>query len=184
MSSLDIGGRYDALIQQVYYPRRETDRVLSNGRIPGLLNRALQAGAAYHLFDAVQRGLTATAQSLFKTAMAARTPQDLSSSQPALQLYVVHLVGHTLQHDRYVAGIVAVHDPRTDLCVVYWPDAPPALVLTEYGSLQQAHAALNRIGALADNVKTLARQVAPGWAFRRSPSRRRVSIRAPRPPAR
>ncbi len=169
VSSLDIGGRYDALIHQVYYPRRETDRVLSNGRIPGLLNRALQAGAAYHLFDAVQRGLTATAQSLFKTAMAARTPQDLSSSQPALQLYVVHLVGHTLQHDRYVAGIVAVHDPRTDLCVVYWPDAPPALVLTEYGSLQQAHAALNRIGALADNVKTLARQVAPGWAFEALP---------------
>ena len=62
------------------------------------------------------------------------------------------------------------------------PDAPPALVLTEYGSLQQAHAALNRIGALADNVKTLARQVAPGWAFEALlPSHRRVSIRAPRP---
>ncbi|MCT6985860.1 hypothetical protein, partial [Salmonella enterica] len=42
-------------------------------------------------------------------------------------------------------------------------------VLTEYGSLQQAHAALNRIGALADNVKTLARQVAPGWAFEALP---------------
>ncbi len=169
VSSLDIGGQYDTAINRVFYPRIEADRALSNGRIRELLNRALRAGVEYHLFCATQQGLTATAQSVFKTAMAARTRQDLSNNQHQLQLYVVHLVGHTMQHDRYVAGIVVVHDRRSELCLVYWPDAPSSLVLTEYGSLQRAHAELNRIGALPDNVKALARQVAPGWAFEAIP---------------
>src|SRR5450830_609993 len=163
VSALDIGGQYDTAINRVFYPRIEADRELSKGRIPELLNRALRAGAEYHLFCATLRGLTATAQSVFKTAMAARTPHDLLNNQHQLQLYVVHLVGHTMQHDRYIAGIVVVHDRRSELCLVYWPDAPSSLVLTEYGSLQRAHAELNRIGALPDNVKALARQVAPGW---------------------
>ncbi|ANF87397.1 hypothetical protein A7J50_4035 [Pseudomonas antarctica] len=165
VSSLDIGGQYDALINQAFYPRIGANYTLSEGRIPELLNRALQAGVAHHLFSAIQRGLTAAAQSVFSTAMAARTPQDLLKNQHELQLYVVHLVGHTMQHDRYIAGIVLMHDKRSGLCLVYWPQATHALILTEYISLQQAHAELNRIGALPDNARALARQVAPGWAF-------------------
>ncbi len=165
VSSLDIGGQYDALITQTFYPPVGADDTLSEGRICALLNRSLHAGVAYHLFSATQGGLTATAQSVVKTALAARTPQDLLKNQHELQLYVIHLVGHTMQHDRYIAGIVLVHDKRSGLCVVYWPQATQALILTEYSSLQQAHDELNRIGALPDNAKALARQVAPGWAF-------------------
>lgn len=165
ISSLDIGGQYDALINKVFYPPVNPNRPLSEGRIPELLNRVLRAGGKHHLFSAVQQGLSATAQSVFSTAMAARIPQDLMKNQHELQLHVVHLVGHTMQHDRYVAGIVVVQDKRSELCVVYWPQAPLALVLTEYGNLEKAKAELNRLGALPDNVKTLARQVAPGWAF-------------------
>ncbi|WP_395611275.1 dermonecrotic toxin domain-containing protein [Pseudomonas sp. B22129] len=165
MSSLDIGGRYDALIKSTFYPPANPDHSLSEGRIPELLNRVLHTGAEYHLFCAVQRGLSANAQSVFSTAMAARTPQDLFKHKHELQLHVVHLVGHTMQHDRYVTGIVVVQDKRSQLCVVYWPQAPHALVLTEYAGLESARVALNRLGALPGNAKTLARQIAPGWAF-------------------
>ncbi|AZF06505.1 dermonecrotic toxin domain-containing protein [Pseudomonas sp. R5-89-07] len=165
VSSLDIGGQYDALINKVFYPPVTPERRLSEGRIPELLKRALRAGVQHHLSLAIQRGLTADAQSLFSTAMAARTPQDLLKNQHALRLHVVHLVGHTMQHDRYIAGIVVVQDIRSGLCVVYWPQAAPASVLTEYSSVQQAQEALNRIGAEAGNTRILAGQVAPGWAF-------------------
>ncbi|MDQ0741477.1 dermonecrotic toxin domain-containing protein [Pseudomonas sp. W4I3] len=165
VSSLDIGGHYDALINKVFYPPMTPDRRLSEGRIPALLKRALSAGVNHHLFLAIQRGLTANAQSIFSTAMAARTPQDLLKNHHDLQLHVVHLVGHTMQHDRYIAGIVVVQDKPSGLCVVYWPQAAPALVLTAYSSLPEAQDALNRIGALPGNVKVLASQVAPGWAF-------------------
>ncbi|WP_460138429.1 hypothetical protein [Pseudomonas sp. H2_D07] len=60
-----------------------------------------------------------TAQSLFTLAMAARTPQDLRKNQHVLQLCVVHLVGHTMQHDRYIAGIVVIHGQSSGHCVVY-----------------------------------------------------------------
>ncbi|MEG8235550.1 dermonecrotic toxin domain-containing protein [Pseudomonas orientalis] len=165
MASLDIGGQYDSLINQVFYPPGDKRHTLSVGRIPELLNRTLHAGSEHHLLLAKQQGLTETAQSIFNTAMAARTPPDLLKNQYELQLHVLHLVGHTMQHDRYIAGIVVVRDQRSGHCVVYWPDAPPALVLTEYSSLKQAHAELNRIGAQPENTKVLASQVAPGWAF-------------------
>ncbi|UII69936.1 hypothetical protein LVW35_20030 [Pseudomonas sp. HN11] len=165
IGSLDIGGRYDALISKAFYPPVSPNHPLSEGRIPELLNRTLRAGTEFHLFCAVQQGLSANAQSVFSTAMAARTPQDLLKNQHELQLYKVHLVGHTMQHDRYVAGIVVVQDKRSALCVIYWPQAPHASVLTEYSSLDKARTELNRLGALPDNAKTLARQVAPGWAF-------------------
>lgn len=168
ISSLNIGGRYDALIGEVFYPPVHPEHLLSEGRIPELLNRALSSGAEYHLFLAVQQGLSVKAQSVFSTAMAARTPQDLLRNQHELQLHVVFWVGHTMLHDRYVAGIVIVQDKRSALCVVYWPQAPQALVLTEYSSLEKASAELNRFAALPDNAKTLARQVTPGWAFRAS----------------
>ncbi len=165
ISSLDVGGQYDALINQVFYPPGDTLHTLSKGRIPELLNRTLLAGTEQHLLLATQQGLTATAQSIFTTAMAARTPQDLLKNQHELQLHVLHLVGHTMQHDRYIAGLVIVRDLRSGHCVIYWPNASPALVLTEYCSLQQAQNALNRLGALPENTQVLARQIAPGWAF-------------------
>ncbi|WP_237151316.1 DUF6543 domain-containing protein [Pseudomonas sp. ADAK18] len=165
VSSLDIGGQYEALINKVFYPHVATAHTLSEGRIPALLNRTLQAGVSGHLFSAVQQGLTANAQSVFTTAMTARTPEDLLRNGHQLQLCVVHLVGHTMRNDRYIAGIVVIHDKHSERCVVYWPSAPGTFVLCEYSSLQQAHAELNRIGALPDNFKALVQQIAPGWAF-------------------
>ncbi|RFD27063.1 hypothetical protein CER19_18950 [Pseudomonas sp. GL93] len=165
MSALDIGGQYDALINQVFYPPGDALHTFSTGRIPELLNRTLLAGAQHHLLLAGRQGLTVAAQSIFNTAMAARTSQDLLKNQHELQLHVLHLVGHTMEHDRYIAGIVVVRDQRSGLCVVYWPHAWPAMVLTEYSSLQHAQDELNRIGAQPENAKVLASQVAPGWAF-------------------
>ncbi|KWU48911.1 dermonecrotic toxin domain-containing protein [Pseudomonas palleroniana] len=159
VASLDIGGAYDSLINSVFYPPAGTASTATQRRIPALFKRTLQAAAEQHLYCAAQQGLTAAAQSLFRIAMAART------RLPSLQLHRVLLVGHTMQHDRYVAGLVVMQDPSTDLCVVYWPEAPPGWVLTEYASLEQARAQLNRVGALPGSVSQLARQVAPGWAF-------------------
>lgn len=176
ISSLDIGGHYDALINNTFYPPASPEYSPSEARIPELLNRVLHTGAEYHLFCAVQQGLSTTAQGVFSTAMAARAPQDLLKNQHELQLHGVHVVGHTMQHDRYVAGIVVVEDKRSGLCVVYWPQAPHALVLTEYSGLEKARAELNRLGALPDNAKALARQVAPGWAFQATLDPKAISI--------
>ncbi|OPB00203.1 hypothetical protein BFW87_01990 [Pseudomonas fluorescens] len=165
VSSLDIGGRYDTLINTFFYPPASSKHLPGDVRIPELLNRTLKEGFKHHLFCAIREGLTAQAQSIFSTAMAARTAQDLLKNQHHLQLHVVHLVGHTMQHDRYIAGLVVVQDKRSERCVVYWPKAPDVRVLKEYGSLEQAHKALNQIGALTQNAKALARQIAPGWAF-------------------
>lgn len=164
VSSLDVGGQYEGLIDKVFYPPVSIQNRLSDGRIPELLNRALQADFKRHLFSAILQGLSANAQSIINTAMAARTPQDLLKNQHKLQLHLVYLMGHTLPHNRYIAGIVVVQDQRSGLCVVYWPQAPQSLVLTEYRSLRLVQDELNRLGALPDNVKVLAGQVAPGWA--------------------
>lgn len=165
IASLDIGGTYEALIKRVFYPAVTDPVGVGEGRIPALLNRSLQAQAQMQLFSAVQQGLSVQAQSLFSTAMAAGTPEGLLKNGHQLKLFVLHLVGHTMQHDRYIAGVVIIHDERSERCVVYWPDAPYGLVITEYASKQIAQQALNRLGASPDSVKILARQVAPGWAF-------------------
>lgn len=165
LSTLDIGGHYDRLIMKAFYPPVTGQVDFGEGRTPALLNRALQEGAQMQLFSAARQGLTVQAQNIFSTAMAARTAGDLQIDGYSLKLSVVHLVGHTMEHDRYIAAIVVMHDQGSGQCVVYWPAAPPALVITEYASVQAAQAALNRLGALPGNVKTLARQVAPGWAF-------------------
>lgn len=165
VSALDIGGRYEALISSVFYPPDVGKRRLSDARVPELLKRVLLAGTDANRYSAVQQGLTENAQSLFNTAMAARTSQDLNKQGHKVQLYVVHLVGHTLQHDRYIAGILVFHDLLSQQCVVYWPAAPDAGSISEHVSLQHAREHLNRIGALPGNVTALARHVAPGWAF-------------------
>ena len=165
VSSLDIGGQYDALINRVFYPRTVMQNRLSSERVPELLVRLLSAGCELDLDSAVHQGLSVNAQSAFTTAMAARTAEGLNKNGHQLQFHVVHLVGHTLQHDRYIAGILVLHDRLSPCCVVYWPTAPDAATITEHASLQDAHAHLNRRGALPDNVTALSRHVAPGWAF-------------------
>lgn len=157
--SLDIGGRYAALIDRVFYsPGTDT-------RVPQLLRRVLLAGADADLYSAVRRGFTLDAQRFFNTAMKARVPQDLLAHGDQLQLCIVHLVGHTLQHDRYFAGILVIHDRLSQRCVVYWPAAPDAMSLSEHANLQAAQEYLNRHWASPDNVTALARHIAPGWAF-------------------
>ncbi|WP_348750944.1 dermonecrotic toxin domain-containing protein [Pseudomonas rhodesiae] len=168
VSSLDIGGQYEALINGVFYPRDEAPRRLTEGRVPTLLRRALVTGADAHLYSAIQQGLTPSGQRLFSLAMAARTPSDLRKQGYHLQLYVVHLVGHTLLHDRYIAGIVVIHDLLSQGCVVYWPAAPDGNAISEHHSLQLAREYLNRIGAVPANTNALARHIAPGWAFEAS----------------
>ncbi|MCS4313403.1 hypothetical protein M2397_003711 [Pseudomonas sp. BIGb0381] len=165
VSSLDVGGRYEALINKVFYPPPAGESSDGDARVPQLLQRALLTGTDVHLYSAIQQGLTASAQSLFNTAMAAETPEHLRKNGHQLQLYVVHLVGHTLQHDRYIGGILVIHDLSSLLCVVYWPTAPDTVNLTEHVSLQHAREYLNSMGARPDNVAALARHVAPGWAF-------------------
>ncbi|AUG09106.1 dermonecrotic toxin domain-containing protein [Pseudomonas sp. S09G 359] len=156
VSSLDIGGRYEALIDGVFYPPASAD----DARVPHLLRRAVQAGAEADLYSAVQQGLSAEGQRLFSQAMA-----GLHGLAQHVQLLVVHLVGHTLQHDRYIAGVLVIHDQRSEHCVVYWPTASGAANLSEYASLQLAREHVNRSWAVPGTVKALARHVAPGWAF-------------------
>ena len=160
VSSLDIGGQYEALIRREFYPPERPERGL-----PQLLRRAVQAGIDANLYSAIRQGLTANAQSIFKTAMAAHSPEGLHENGHQLQLHVVHLVGHTLQHDRYIAGVLVIQDRVSQGCVVYWPAAPDARSISEHTSLQQAREHLNQIGARPDHVTALARHVAPGWAF-------------------
>lgn len=162
ISALDIGGQYAAKIERTFKPAAQG---VSEGRIPELMQRLLRDCAKVRLYSATRQGLSAPAKSLFNTAMAARTPQDLLKNGHRLSLSVVHLVGHTLQHDRYIAGIVVMQDQASGRCVVYWPNADHALAVTEYANVQEAHVALNRIAAQAEPAKQLSRQVAPGWAF-------------------
>lgn len=156
VSSLDIGAGYEALIDGVFYPPARAD----DARVPQLLRRALQAGAEADLYSAVQQGLSADGQRLFSKAMA-----GLHEQTHQVQLLVVHLVGHTLQHDRYIAGVLVFHDLLSQRCVVYWPTASGTANLSEHASLQLAREHVNRNWALPGTVKALARHVAPGWAF-------------------
>lgn len=156
VSSLDIGAGYEALIDGVFYPPARAD----DARVPQLLRRALQAGAEADLYSAVQQGLSADGQRLFSKAMA-----GLHGRTHQVQLLVVHLVGHTLQHDRYIAGVLVFHDLLSQRCVVYWPTASGTANLSEHASLQLAREHVNRNWALPGTVRALARHVAPGWAF-------------------
>lgn len=161
VSSLDIGGQYEALIQRTFHspdPREQ-------GRVPPLLRRALGAGIDADRYSALRQGVSEQGLSLFNTAIGARAPEDLRRNGHHVQLYVVHLAGHTLLHDRYIAGIVVIHDQISQACVVYWPTAPQAGSLSEYASLQLAREHLNGMSSLPANVTALARHVAPGWAF-------------------
>ncbi|NWA86642.1 dermonecrotic toxin domain-containing protein [Pseudomonas sp. D2002] len=162
IASLDVGGEYDKHIQRAFYPPVSTSGA-STGLSQALVYRALQQRAEMQLYSAVQEGLSDAAQRLFTFAMAARSAGDLQADGFDVQLAVLRLVGVTLEQDRHIAGVLLIHDKLSGLCVVYWPTALASRVIVGYASLVEAERALNRLGALPDNLKVLARQVAPGW---------------------
>lgn len=154
LSALNVGGQYEGLIQQAFYP------VAPQTGLPrGLGERVIRQQAGLHLYSAAQQGLSASGQGLFNRAMAASTAGTL---QP-LQLCVLRLVGHTLAHPRHIAGVLVLHDVASGHCVVYWPSASGYPALTEHTSWSAMLAELNREWALPARVKALAEQVAPGW---------------------
>ncbi|OAE13801.1 hypothetical protein AZH11_04510 [Pseudomonas simiae] len=162
ISSLNVGGEYDKQIQRAFYPPALAQDA-SPGLSPALLYRALQQRTEMQLYSAVQQGLSDKGQRLFAFAMAARAKGDLKADGFDVQLAVLRLVGVTLKHDRHIAGLLLMHDKLSGLCVVYWPTAVASRVMVGYASLAESEKALNLVGALPENLKVLARQVAPGW---------------------
>lgn len=162
LSSLDLGGEYDKLILNAFYPPAST-LATSTGLSQALVYRALQERAQMQLYSAVRQGLGDKGQRLFTLAMAARSASDLKKDGFDVQLAVLRLMDVTPEHDRHIAGLLFIHDRLSKLCVVYWPMAAASRVIVAYASLDEAQKALNLIGALPENQKALARQVAPGW---------------------
>jgi hypothetical protein len=158
LSRLDIGGRYDTLIQQVFYPS-----AIQQGVSRALTHRTVRQRARMQLFSAVQQGFGATAQSMFTTAMAAVLPADLAKNGHRLRLYFMRLLGHTLEHPRHIAGMLLIHDELSERCVLYWPAALDYPSLSEFAGLEQARAEVNRVWASQAQVKALAQHIAPGW---------------------
>ena len=156
LSALDIGGQYNALIARAFHP---ASRELSRR----LIDRATQQLARVQVYSAARQGLSTHGQSLFDTAMAARSQADLSNNGHPLSLGFVRLCGHTMAHDRHLAGLLVIIDQRSSRCLVYWPAALSHPVLAEYASVALAKIALNRAGASADTIRALAQRVAPGW---------------------
>ena len=162
ISALDVGGEYDKQILRAFYPPASTQDS-SPGLPQVLVYRALKQRAEMQLYSAVQQGLSDKGQRLFTFAMAARSAGDLKADGLDVQLAVLRLVGITLEHDRHIAGVLLIHDKPSGLCVVYWPAAVASRVIVAYASLADAEKALNLEGALPENLKVLASQVAPGW---------------------
>lgn len=156
LSTLDIGGQYDTLIKGAFHP---ASTVLPRR----LIERATRQLAQQHLYGAVRQGLSAPAQSLFNTAMAARCAADLHKNGHQISLGLVRLRGYSLKHDRHMAGVLVIIDHLSSRCLVYWPDALGYAPLAEHASLALASAALNRASASPMAIKALAQKVAPGW---------------------
>ena len=162
LSSLDLGGEYDKLILNAFYPPASTPGMSADLK-QALIYRALQDHAKMQLYAAVQQGLGDKAQRLFTLAMAARSASALKTDGFDVQLAVLRLVDATPEHDRHIAGLLFIHDKASKLCVVYWPMAAASRVIVAYASLAEAQKAVNLVGALPENQAALARQVAPGW---------------------
>lgn len=156
LSLLDIGGQYNALIARTFHPA-------SSELSRPLIDRATLQLAQAQVYSAARQGLSALGQSLFNTAMAARSQADLSKHGHQLVLGFVRLRGYTMLHDRHIAGVLVVSDRVSRRCLVYWPDALGHPVLAEHASLELAKVALNQAAASAGNIKALAQRVAPGW---------------------
>lgn len=155
IAALDLGGRYEQMLQQVFYG--------PEGLSPRLLQRPYEQRAQWALMDAQERGLSDFAQRLLTTALSARQPEDLQKNGYRLRLCAVRLVGHTLERNRHVAGILVIVDQVTQRCVVYWPGAPAGAAVSEYADLAMARLALMTLGSAPAGLADLARRVAPGW---------------------
>ncbi|TFY87440.1 hypothetical protein DYL61_26200 [Pseudomonas nabeulensis] len=154
LSELDIGGRYDGLIKKAFYPTL-TDS--------GLTRRAVRQRARLQLFSAVQAGLSAVAQSIFSTAIAATRASELAMNGHRLQLCMLRLRGHTLEHDRHITGVLLIYDEVSQRCVWYWPGALGYPPISEYVSWAEAKTEVNRAWAQSQPLRVLAQHVAPGW---------------------
>ena len=156
LSSLDIGGQYNALIVRAFHPA-------SSELSRSLIDRATLHLAQMQAYSAARQGLCALGQSRFSTAMAARSQADLNKHGHQLSLGFVRLRGYTMAHDRHLAGVLVISDQASRRCLVYWPAARDYPVLAEHASLALAKASLNQAGDSAENIKALAQRVAPGW---------------------
>ncbi|MDY7532017.1 hypothetical protein RGV33_10015 [Pseudomonas sp. Bout1] len=159
ISSLDVAGQYEQLVNRAFYPLKDQTPALP----PALVERPFYQQARLALFSATQQGLSAAAQSLFATALAARAPQDLHRDGHALQLCCVHLAALTLKQPRHVTGMLLLHDPFSSMTLLYWPRIEGHAPLTEHASLAAAMQVLMERAALAQNRAQLALQIAPGW---------------------
>lgn len=158
ISSLDLGGQYERLVNQAFYGDGEG----STGLQAALL-RAFRLGAHWALCGAVNAGMSGRAQSLFKVALNARSASDLERNGHRVRLCCIRLEALTLPQPRHVAGIVVILDQVDGRCLLYWPEAPEHPVLTEYLNLERAHQALIDLTAVPDAALDIARTIAPGW---------------------
>lgn len=156
LSVLDIGGQYDVLIQRAFSPA-------PTGLSRPLIDRATQHLAYMQVYSAVRRGLSSAGQSLFNTALSARSPADLDKNGHQISLSFVRLRGYTMEHDRHIAGVLVIIDQRSRQCLVYWPSATVFPVLSEFNTWERARMALHQLSAMPGGIKDLARRVAPGW---------------------
>ncbi|NVZ53027.1 hypothetical protein HX792_21980 [Pseudomonas sp. B6002] len=149
LSALDLGGQYHRLIQRTFAP--------GSSALPRrLIDRATLQLAQMQAYSALRQGLSVPGKNLFDLAMTASAADHIS-------LGFLRLCGHTLEHDRHIAGVLVITDTLSQRCLVYWPGATEYPVLAEYSSQAEAQAHLNRAGATADSIKALAQRVAPGW---------------------
>ncbi|MHA6574275.1 dermonecrotic toxin domain-containing protein [Pseudomonas yamanorum] len=159
ISSLDVAGQYEQLVTRAFYPAKDETPALP----PALVERPLNQQARTALFSATQQGLSTAGQSLFATALAARTLQDLQKNGHALQLCFVHLAALTLKLPRHVAGMLLIHDQVSAVTLLYWPQVKGHAPLTEHASLAAAMQVLMGLAARPENRAQLALQIASGW---------------------
>lgn len=157
IASLDLAGAYEQMIDQVFYA--SSSPVL----FQALVQRPLAQLARLELFSARQQGLSDAAQSIFSTALAAKTPQDLQKNGHQLQLFCPHLAAFTLQQPRHIAGVLVIHDRLSAKTLLYWPHIAGHPPLSEHASLEAAQQALMNMAGTPQNRQYLARHIAPGW---------------------
>lgn len=161
IASLDLAGEYAQLIDQLFYaPASSTP---GTTLFKALVARPLEQCARLELFSARQQGLSAAALSLFSTACAAKTPDDLHKNGHQVQLCCPHLGAFNLQQPRHIAGVLIIHDRASAKSLIYWPTIKGHPALSEYASLGAARQALISLAGAAANRPLLARHIAPGW---------------------
>ncbi|WP_419737139.1 dermonecrotic toxin domain-containing protein [Pseudomonas sp. COR18] len=164
ISTLDLGGQYDTLIQRAFYsvddPRNEAVPVFERA----LLDRLVRQRARLELFSARQQGLGEQAAQLFERALGDRPVSASRHDTATPELYFVTFAGRAFAKARHVGNAVAIRDRVSNLTLVYLPGAPHAQVLTEYPDLQAAQRALVDSGQALQRVDDIAQRLAVGWA--------------------